>query len=99
MKISKYLVFLSFFLASIFSTVLAEETISTSYSYIDIFQTSSSLKNKALVQNKIDAGKMFLENNNMIVNGVKNVVFFNTPADREKIYIKIVYLVEIKDGK
>lgn len=99
MKISKYLVFLSFFLASIFSTVLAEETISTSYSYIDIFQTSPSLKNKALVQNKIDAGKMFLENNNMIVNGVKNVVFFNTPADREKIYIKIVYLVEIKDGK
>ncbi len=99
MKITKYLAFLSFFLVSIFSTVLAEDTIATSYSYIDIFQTSSSLKNKTLVQNKIDAGKLFLENNNMTVTGVKNVVFFNTPADREKIYIKIVYLIEVKDGK
>ena len=33
----------------------------------------------------------------MIVNSVKSVIFFNNPVEKERIYIKIVYVVGVKN--
>lgn len=93
-RIIKYLLILLFLTA--FSTS-AEELVQADYSYIDNFYPGLAFKNKELVQEKINDGKTFLEDNNMIVNSVKSVTFFNNPTDKERIYIKIVYVVGVKN--
>lgn len=73
------------------------ENLTSTYSYITEFSKSNNFKNRSLVQKKISEGISFLESNNMKVVGVKHIVFFNTPNERDKIYIRIVFTIEITD--